>query len=335
MRKEGLDPKGKVELARMLIQIGFEAEGVAEYLMAAQMYEERGEHTRAIELYEKVLNIDKDNNEANRGLYRLKPRSTEQIDNIVAKMGLAPKPAPPTEEEKPAQKEHAAPPTVESEPGPQAQPESTSPPVSDTPAPEPTPAQVVDEPRAQEAPSGPLDVTAISPEVSEVPGKDTSAHKNIDEQLATLIPLLADMPDDTAKRTELGDFFRDEGLYSEAFFEIRGTYIYEPSVEKLSTLISLLNDALDRKALISFLHTESLLERPRDVAVIVLEKLANTYDEEEMPEEAQETRAKLKELESKPAEVKKSNVKIIEDKPRLQKPAKESGKNQSGPIQFI
>jgi tetratricopeptide (TPR) repeat protein len=331
MRKEGLDPKGKVELARMLIQIGFEAEGIAEYLMAAQMYEERGENTKAIELYEKIQAIDADNDESKRGLYRLKPRSTEQIDEIVAKMGLAPK-SEPTKEDKQPEPEKLAEEKVEEKPKLLIEPEPSLP-VAETKESEHITDEEVEAPVVKPVPSKPAEVQPEEAKV--ISTEDITTRKNIDEQLATLIPLLADMPDNSEKRAELGDFFKDEGLYSEAFFEIRGTYIYEPTIEKLKILIELLNEDLDRKSLISFLHTESLLDRPRDVMKIVLETLATTYDEEGMDTEAADVKQKLKELETRPVQSKKSNVKIIEDKPKLGKPKKKTEKDQSGPIQFI
>ena len=342
MRQEGLDPKGKVELARMLLQIGFKAEAIAEYLMAAQMYEERGDKDQAINLYEKVVDLDKDNQVAKMALYKLKPRSARDIDDMVAKMGLGPQPAArntppvtPTPETPPTPEEHVSeePETAVKEEPPQVtvptEPESEQ---KIEPPQEQIKAPLVSERVAETQPS----VSAEEVEPEKEKGIDL-ASISLEESLASLVPLLKHTPEELMQRKELASFFRDEGLWSEAFFEARPAYLHKPSVKKLDELLSLLSHSGGKEALTTFLLTESFIDREPSLKMEVLKRLASVYEEQELLEEAKKTREKLKALEDEVKRKKNAGVKIIEDVPRLsdEKGTPEGKKKPSDPIQFV
>lgn len=316
MKHDGLDPKGKVELARMLLQIGFKTEAVAEFLMAAKMYEETEEREQALKLYEKVLSIDEGNAEAQRALYRLEPRSQTQIDDIIDKMGFGPPKSPVSDS---TAQTTTLKPTKEPE----------------VPAESPTP---------QPPESAPVEVLhhkekeATLPEVVSEPPKQKETRDlskiDIDEFLASLTVTLDEIPDDPGLRKQLFEFFRDEELWSDAFFEARASYLTQPSVEKLEELLMILSASKESHALSSFISTECYLDRPVDVQKMLLERLIEISEKEGLSEKASEAKRRLAKLsDSKP----KSTVRIIKETPPIgEKNSKSSkDKKQSGPIQFI
>ncbi|TET23402.1 MAG: tetratricopeptide repeat protein [Candidatus Stahlbacteria bacterium] len=328
MRQEGLDPEGKVELAGLLLQIGFKSEAVTEYLMAAQMYEERGNKEEAVKLYEKILELDNDNQAAKRGLEKLKPRSRENIDEMVARMGFGAAPGEEPAPEEPSTQGITTP--EETETPPPSAPEgeqkvqSTSEPPERTPTTEVSEIQVEPQPPAEEA----------EPKVEE--GEIDLASIGIEEFLASLMPLLKHTPAELKKRRELASFFREEGLWSEAFFEERSDYLQKPSIKKLHDLLSLLAHSGDKETLITFFLTESLTEREVELQREVLKALAVAYEEQGRLQDAKKIREKLATLASQTQKKKKPGVKIIEDVPRLSEEDTPKGKKKpADPIQFV
>ncbi len=311
MRQEGLDPKGRIELARMLSQIGFPTEAIAEYLMAARMYEERGNTEQALKLYEKVLGLDENNQSAKRGLYKLKPRSEKDIEDIVTKLGFASSTsAPPAE---------AATTPV---PRPPAEPAVTHE-VTQTPL-EPEPRQIIPatEPDSQ-----------VAEEVVELAGK------GLEEFLASIMPLLQNTAEELKKRRELASFFGEEGLWSEAFFEAQPAYLQKPSVDKLNELLSLLSHSEENEEMITFLLTESFSDRKPALNTAVLEALVKTYEDAGQTEDAEKTRVRLQKLSGNKVNKKQNGSKIIKDVPKLSKEDKDDdnqGKKKSpDSIQFV
>lgn len=71
--RTGLDPKSKVELANLLIQIGFRDEAVAELTTAATIFEREGKDEEALALYQRVLELDPRNQAALRRLETARP----------------------------------------------------------------------------------------------------------------------------------------------------------------------------------------------------------------------------------------------------------------------
>lgn len=340
MRQEGLDPKGKVELARMLLQIGFKAEAITEYLMAAQMYEERGDKDQAINLYEKVVDLDKDNQVAKMALYKLKPRSAKDIDEMVAKMGLGPQPAardtPPVTPETPVT--HPVTPEEPVSEGPETaveEPQVTVPTEAEGEQKTPSPQEQITAPVTSES------AAKTQPLVDREPEKEKGidlAGISLEESLASLVPLLRHTPDELKQRKKLASFFRDEGLWSEAFFEARPAYLHKPSVKRLEGLLSLLSQTGDKGALRSFLLTESFIDREPDLKMEVLKRLASVCEEQGLVEQAKKTREKLKALEEEVKPKKNASVKIIEDIPRLsdeETTPKGKKKKPPDPIQFM
>lgn len=317
MKHEGLDPKGKVELARMLLQIGFKAEAIAEFLMAAKMYEETEGLEQAIKLYERILSIDEGNAEAQRALYRLEPRSQGQIDEIIAKMGFGP-----SEESK-----------AETSAQPVSTPEVKEPEISQPPRPE------VQELAPREV-SAPREEVASTPEVAPEPEQGESretpdlARIEIDEFLASLTVTLEETPDDLGPRKQLAEFFTDEALWSDAFFEAKASYLAKPSLDTLHELIIILSHMEDKETLLSFLLAESYLDRPPDVQRELLERLIGVCEKEGLSEKAAQAKEKLARFGAAPA---KPQVKIIGDTPRLAEKDDNASKDKkpSGPIQFI
>lgn len=98
--KEGLDPKSKLELANLLLQIGFREEAIAELLAAASILRESGETEEAIAVYKRVLDLEPENLAAIRGLEEVAPGPpTRRVEEIVSRLGLEeikPEPAKPT-----------------------------------------------------------------------------------------------------------------------------------------------------------------------------------------------------------------------------------------------
>jgi len=328
MRQEGLDPEGKIELAGLLLQIGFKSEAVTEYLMAAEMYEERGDKEEAVKLYEKILELDKNNQAAKRGLEKLKPRSRKDIDEMVARMGFGPAfGEEPATEEPPPQKVTApeesetptpSPPEAEQKVQIPSEPPEHVPPTDISEAPvETQPQEKEPEPRMEEEVAG-------------------LASMGIEEFLASLMPLLRHTSEELKERGELAAFFREEGLWSEAFFEERPAYLNKPSVKKLGELLSLLARSDDKDTLIGFLLTESFTEREVNLKQEVLEALVTAYEEQGRLEEARKTRKQLATLASQAQKKKKPGVKIIEDVPRLSEEDTPKGKKKpADPIQFV
>jgi tetratricopeptide (TPR) repeat protein len=68
-----LDPKTKVELANLLIQIGFRDEAVAELVTAATILEREGNSEAALGLYKRILELDPHNQTALRRLEAARP----------------------------------------------------------------------------------------------------------------------------------------------------------------------------------------------------------------------------------------------------------------------
>lgn len=337
MRQEGLDPEGKVELAGLLLQIGFKSEAVTEYLMAAEMYEERGEKEEAIKLYEKILELDNNNQAAKRGIEKLKPRSRGDIDEMVARMGFGPATGEETTETAP-------------EEAPQKEAEITAPEGSEAVTP-PPPIQIPESGKGTEPASEPPEHVPTT-EISEAPVETQPQEKEpeaemeeegaglasmgIEEFLASLMPLLRHTSEELKERGKLAAFFLEEGLWSEAFFEERPAYLNKPSVKKLRELLSLLTRSDDKEALISFLATESFTEREVSLKQEVLEALVTAYEEQGRPEEARKTRKQLATLASQAQKKKKPGVKIIEDVPRLSEEDIPKGKRKpTDPIQFV
>jgi tetratricopeptide (TPR) repeat protein len=98
---EGLDPKSKLELANLLLQIGFREEAIAELLAAASILRELGESEEAISVYKRVLDLEPENWTAIRGLEELAPGPpTRRVEEIVSRLGMeetkreAPEPEP-------------------------------------------------------------------------------------------------------------------------------------------------------------------------------------------------------------------------------------------------
>jgi tetratricopeptide (TPR) repeat protein len=307
MRQEGLDPEGKVELAGLLLQIGFKSEAVTEYLMAAEMYEERGDKEEAVKLYEKILELDKDNQAAKRGLEKLKPRSRKDIDEMVARMGFGAAPDEEPAPEEPSTQEITAP--EESETPTPSPPEGEqkvqipSEPPEHVPPTDISEAPVETQPRAQEPEPGMEEKVA------------GLASMGIEEFLASLMPLLRHTSEELKERGELAAFFR---------------------VKKLGELLSLLARSDDKDALIGFLLTESFTEREVNLKQEVLEALVTAYEEQGRLEEAKKIREKLATLASQAQKKKKPGVKIIEDVPRLSEEDTHKGKKRpADPIQFV
>ncbi len=324
MREKSLNPEGKVELAGLLLQIGFKPEAIAEFLMAASMYEERGEVEKATKLYEKILELEPGNAEAERGMYRLKPRSESQIDDIVSKMGFsspvasAPTASPSVPEAK------IEPKTVQPAQPPPQVPEKITEKVYEQPA-----DATVPEPVVQKSPDEKQVVEDVELRFSE-----DIAGKRIEEFLASTNRILADIPDDLKQRDELSGFFAKEHLWEDAFFEGRASYLASPSVEKLNELMALMENSEARDMLITFLLTETYSERTKELQIAIFENLIKTYEKEGLADKAQEARERLSELTGQSSIKKTGNVKIVGDTPKLSEKIKVN-KNKSGPIQFI
>jgi len=311
MRQEGLDPKGRIELARMLSQIGFPTEAIAEYLMAARMYEERGNTEQAVKLYEKVLGLDENNQSAKRGLYKLKPRSEKDIEDIVTKLGFGSSTsAPPAEA------------ATTPAPLPPAEPAVTHE-ATQTPL-EPEPRQIIP------------DAEPDSQVVEEVVNL---AGKGLEEFLASIMPLLQNTAEELKKRRELASFFGEEGLWSEAFFEAQPAYFQKPSVDKLNELLSLLSHSEENEEMITFLLTESFSDRKPALNTAVLEALVKTYEDAGRTEDAEKTRVRLQKLSGNKVNKKQNGSKIIKDVPKLSKEDKDDDdqgkKNSPDSIQFV
>lgn len=89
--REGLNAKGREELATLLLQIGFKEEAVAELLTTAAIYEKNEEKEKAISTYHRILETDPRNSVALRKLEELAPESLAtrpSSDEIVTKLGL-------------------------------------------------------------------------------------------------------------------------------------------------------------------------------------------------------------------------------------------------------
>lgn len=103
--KEGLDSKSKLELANLLLQIGFREEAIAELLAAAAVLREMGENQEAITIYRRVLDLEPENWTAIRGLEELAPGPpTRRVEEIVSRLGMEEvkrEPAKPPAEVKP------------------------------------------------------------------------------------------------------------------------------------------------------------------------------------------------------------------------------------------
>ncbi|MBD3286530.1 hypothetical protein GF359_08160 [candidate division WOR-3 bacterium] len=267
MRQEALDLEGKVELARMLLQLGFKTEALAELLTAAETYVERGNNEAAIELYEKVLETDPENKVAKNKLYKIKPRSTQDIDGVISKMGIG------TEEKEGEE----APVETEAE----TAVKEEKPEAAEAPPEEPETVEVdrVEKELLRDLEAKPeVNLSAIG----------------IEEFLASIGPLLKNTPEELAQRRILTDFFRKEGLWIEAFFEARAEYRTQPTVDKLYKLLSLINQSGDQDILVTFLLTESFAKRDPEVEQEILSSLIATFEGMGKIKEAEKIKQRLK-----------------------------------------
>lgn len=300
MRNEGLDPEGKIELAGLLMQIGFKVEALTEYLMAAQMYEERGQIDLAIKLYDKVLSIDESNQAAKRRLQKLKEPSGGDIDEMVKKMGFSPAQSADSEEvlhERDAIAEAQSYPNVET----------------------------VEE--------GFVDSeTELVPELEDTVKADIDlSNINIEEFLASIDSIIEKTTDNLAKRSELAVVFKDEGLWEDAFYEFKAIYSDNPSVEKLHELLSILAHVEDRNLTASFLLTESFREKEKPLKQAVLEALINVYEDLGKKDEAINVRKRLNQLAGE-----RTGTKMTYDFPNSsENKEKNGGEESSGHIHFI
>jgi tetratricopeptide (TPR) repeat protein len=303
MRNEGLDPEGKIELAGLLMQIGFKVEALTEYLMAAQMYEERGQIELAIKLYDKVLSIDESNQAAKRGLQKLKEPSGGDIDEIVKKMGFAPTQSVESESSEEALHESDAIPELQT---------TSNNKIADD---EFVDSRTEVEPEVEYSVKADLDLSSIS----------------VEEFLASIDPMIAKTPDNIMKRSELAMVFKDEGLWEDAFYEFKAIYSENPSVEKLHELLSILAHVEDRELMSSFLLTESFKEYEKPLKQAVLEALINVYEDLGKHDEASNVRSRLHQLTGK-----KPGTKMIDDLPSSSaKQEKDGEEKSSGHIHFI
>ncbi len=317
MRNEGLDPAGKAELAGLLMQIGFKVEALTEYLMAAQMYAERGQQDQAIKLYEKVLSIDETNQIAKRGLERVKGLTGADIDDIVARMGFDTRSTEETTAQEPPSSSRLAEPPPIMEAGPLHEEVSGQ---------EKSPDSAIIEEEVEEA------LPEIKPDVEMKSTVDLSSISIMDF-LSSIEPSIANAVDNQAKRDELAKFFSEEELWSEAFFEKKSVYRSNPSLEGFNELLSLLSHPEDREILVAFLVEEDGAERELKLKEVILGALAKAYDESGKFEEASDIRRRLDEMTGK----KKQGPKIIGDIPELSDDKQNhpgDGKS-SGPIHFI
>jgi len=306
MRQEALDLEGKVELARMLLQLGFKTEALAELLTAAETYVERGNNDAAIELYQKVLEVDAGNKIAKNKLYKIKPRSAQDIDGVISKMGIG-------EEEK---EEAKVPETPESETKSDVAVAEKEPEVAKEP--------VVEVPTEPE----PLKVDRIEKELlSDLETKPdvNLATIGIEEFLASIGPLLKNTPEELIQRRKISDFFKDEGLWIEAFFESRAEYRTKPTVERLFKLLSLINQSGDKDILVTFLLTESFAKRDREVEVEILSSLIATFEGMGRAKEAEKMKERLQKIKGTEVSDKRKDLQALKAELEETKASTEEG----------
>ncbi|MBN2379845.1 hypothetical protein JXM67_08610 [candidate division WOR-3 bacterium] len=298
MRQEALDLEGKVELARMLLQLGFKTEALAEFLTAAEMYAERKNNEAALELYQKVLEIDPANKTAENKIYQIKPRSAKDIASVISQMGIGEEKKEETATEETVSEEpvtHVSE-TADVEPKPEPEPETTA--VEE--------GEVVDA-----APQ----VDRIAREVFEGlearPEEVNLAAIGIEEFLAAMVPLLKNTPEELVERRKLTDFFSEEGLWLEAFFEARAEYRTKPTVERLYKLISLINQSGEQDILLTFLLTESFAKRKKEVEQEILQLLIATFEGMGRVQEAEKIKKRLKNLRGEELSSKRKDLQAL------------------------
>lgn len=80
----GLDPKGRVELANLLIQIGLREEAVVELTRVAAILEREGKSEEAVALYERILELDPRNQAALRRLEAVRPSRPRSPSEVLS-----------------------------------------------------------------------------------------------------------------------------------------------------------------------------------------------------------------------------------------------------------
>lgn len=82
MRDRELSPKSKIELANLLLKLGFKKNAIETLLIAARMYEDLNDKEEAINTYNRILELDPENEIAKKRLLFIKPKDKEVILEI-------------------------------------------------------------------------------------------------------------------------------------------------------------------------------------------------------------------------------------------------------------